>query len=140
LQASRIPNPVSFRKLARQLHLSRCLRVALVSYYKQDIENQAYFSSARADPVHTEWTFCPSTPAAILFTMLFALTTCTHLAQAIFYKKIYCWVIVCSGFIQTLNFIFRIVSIQNPNSLGPYTAWFVLILASHYHVAQEVKR
>jgi hypothetical protein len=81
--------------------------------------------------MHTEWTFCPSTPAAILFTVLFALTTFVHIAQAVLYKKRYCWVIVCSGFVQTLNYIFRIVSIKNPTSLGAYTAWFVLVFASH---------
>jgi hypothetical protein len=100
--------------------------------YIQRIENQAYISLARADLVHTEWEFCPSTPAAILFTVLFALTTSAHLGQAIFYRKPYCWVIVGSGFIQTLNYVFRIVSIKIPDNLGLYTAWFVLILASYY--------
>ncbi|KAL6796153.1 RTA1 like domain-containing protein [Trichoderma sp. SZMC 28013] len=83
---------------------------------------------ALADPEHTNWSLCPSLPAAILFTILFALTTCAHLSQAVFYKKIYCWVIVGSGLAQTVNCILRIVSIKNPNSLGPYAAWFVLIL------------
>lgn len=71
-------------------------------------------------------------PAAILFTILFALTTCEHLLQAVFYKKTYCWVIVVSGLAQTVNYICRIISIKNPNSLGPYAAWFVLILVSYF--------
>jgi hypothetical protein len=116
-----------------KIYPSKCLRVALVGCSRQGIENQAYLSSARADPVHTVWEFCPSTPAAILFTVLFALTTFAHLLQAVFYKKTYCWVVIGSGLLQTLNYIFRIVSIKSPNSLGPYTAWFVLILASHFH-------
>ncbi|KAE9374872.1 hypothetical protein N431DRAFT_533814 [Stipitochalara longipes BDJ] len=78
---------------------------------------------ARADLVHTNWDFCPSTPAAIIFTVLFALTTSAHLWQAIFYKKTYCWVIVGSGLAQTLNYIFRIISIKDPDSLSMYTAW-----------------
>jgi hypothetical protein len=63
---------------------------------------------------------------------MFALVTLAHLFQAIFYKKAYCWVIVGSGLVQTINYIFRIISIKNPNSLGPYAAWFVLILVIHY--------
>ncbi|TVY42064.1 hypothetical protein LSUB1_G001846 [Lachnellula subtilissima] len=81
--------------------------------------------SARADLVNTEWDSCPSTPAAILFAVLFALTTSAHLAQGILYKKLYSWVIICSGLAQTLNFIFRVISIKNPTNLGDYTAWFI---------------
>lgn len=87
--------------------------------------------------MNTQWTFCPSEPAAILFIVLFALTTLAHLFQAIFYKKIYCTVIICSGLIQTLNYIFRIISIRNGNSLGDYTAWFVLILVRDYSLEVE---
>ncbi|KAJ5117611.1 hypothetical protein N7448_011243 [Penicillium atrosanguineum] len=85
---------------------------------------------ALADPAHTEWSFCPSTPAAILFTILFALTTLAHLSQAIYYKKIHCGVIVGSALAQTINYICRIISIKNPNTLGPYAAWFVIILVA----------
>ncbi|KAH6879318.1 RTA1 like protein-domain-containing protein [Alternaria rosae] len=83
---------------------------------------------ALADPAHTEWSLCPSIPAAILFTILFALTTVAHMLQALHYKKIYCWVIVGSALAQTINYVCRIFSIQKPNDLGPYAAWFVIIL------------
>jgi hypothetical protein len=129
----RIPYP--FTISPNNFRLSKCLRTALVSAIHKPSRIKTYLLLARADTVHTEWTFCPSTPAAILFTILFALTTFVHAVQAIFYKKIYCWVIICSGLIQTLNFIFRIVSIKDPDSLGPYTAWFVLVLACHFHAA-----
>jgi hypothetical protein len=89
---------------------------------------------ALADPTRTEWLLCPSTPAAILFTVLFALTTVAHLLQAIYYKKIYCWVIIGSALAQTINYICRIISIKNPNDLGPYAAWFVIILVGCYEV------
>ncbi|OBT71623.1 hypothetical protein VF21_08955 [Pseudogymnoascus sp. 05NY08] len=84
--------------------------------------------SALADLDRTNWAFCPSTPPAIVFTVLFALTTFAHLSQAIFYKKAYCWVIVASALIQTVNYVCRIISIENPNILGPYAAWFILML------------
>ncbi|TVY16682.1 Sphingoid long-chain base transporter RSB1 [Lachnellula arida] len=73
--------------------------------------------AARADPVNTNWNFCPSTAAAWLFFILFALTTCAHLVQGIWHRKSYCWVIVCSGALQTVNYVFRIISIKNPTSL-----------------------
>lgn len=103
------------------------------------IENRTHTSLALADPLHTDWSLCPSMPAAILFTILFALTTCEHLLQALFYRKAYCWVIVVSGLAQTVNYIFRVISINNPNSLGPYATWFVLILVSHPWIAPEVE-
>ncbi|TVY51629.1 Sphingoid long-chain base transporter RSB1 [Lachnellula cervina] len=81
--------------------------------------------AARADLLNTRWNFCPSTAAAWLFCILFALTTCAHLVQGIWHRKSYCWVIVCSGALQTVNYVFRIISIKNPTSLGDYAAWFI---------------
>lgn len=68
--------------------------------------------------------------AAYLFTILFALTTLTHLTQAIIYRKGYCWVICCSGLAQTICYVFRVLSIQQPTSFSNYAAWFILILVS----------
>ncbi|PWY79248.1 hypothetical protein BO70DRAFT_338439 [Aspergillus heteromorphus CBS 117.55] len=79
---------------------------------------------------NTMWDFCPSVAAAYLFTILFALTTLAHLAQAIIYRKPYCWVITVSGLIQTVTYIFRVLSILNPASYTDYAAWFVLILVA----------
>ncbi|KAJ6017113.1 hypothetical protein N7451_000492 [Penicillium sp. IBT 35674x] len=74
------------------------------------------------------WNFCPSVAAAYLFIVLFALTTISHTVQAILHRKFYCWVIAMSGTIQTLTYIFRVLSILNPASYANYAAWFVLIL------------
>lgn len=74
------------------------------------------------------WNFCPSLGAACFFTALFGLTTFTHLFQAIWYQKPYCWVITGSGTVQTVTYIFRVISILNPASFGDYAAWFVCIL------------
>ena len=76
------------------------------------------------------WDFCPSLAASYLFTILFALTTLAHIAQAILYRKPYCWVIATSGLIQTITYIFRILSILHPASYTDYAAWFVLILVA----------
>jgi hypothetical protein len=100
---------------------------------------RAYFSIARADLTTTDWAFCPSNSPAILFAVLFALTSFAHLMQALIYKKTYCLVIVSSGLLQTICYIFRVVSIKNPNSLGPYAAWFVIILAGLCYAVEDIK-
>ncbi|PYH97890.1 hypothetical protein BO71DRAFT_447590 [Aspergillus ellipticus CBS 707.79] len=79
---------------------------------------------------NTMWDFCPSVGAAYLFTILFALTTIAHIAQAVIHRKPYCWVIAMSGTIQTVTYIFRVLSILNPASYTDYAAWFVLILVA----------
>ncbi|KAJ5923251.1 hypothetical protein N7454_008496 [Penicillium verhagenii] len=76
------------------------------------------------------WNFCPSIGAAYLFIVLFGLTTVGHVVQAIMHRKLYCWVIAMSGTIQTITYIFRVLSILNPASYEEYAAWFVLILVA----------
>ncbi|KAL6823640.1 RTA1 like domain-containing protein [Trichoderma camerunense] len=76
------------------------------------------------------WQFFPSLGASILFLVLFFLTTAVHLGQAIHYKQKYCWVIIMSGIWQVLTYIFRTISIQQPDSFNYYAAWFVLILVA----------
>ncbi|KAL6802902.1 RTA1 like domain-containing protein [Trichoderma sp. SZMC 28013] len=74
------------------------------------------------------WQFSPSLGASITFLILFVLTTAIHLGQAIYYKQKYCWVIIMSGIWQVLTYIFRTISIQQPDSFNYYATWFVLIL------------
>ncbi|KAH7229874.1 hypothetical protein BKA60DRAFT_646233 [Fusarium oxysporum] len=76
----------------------------------------------------TKWDFCPNLAAAYIMTVVFALATFTHAVQAVRYRKPFCWTITMSGLLQTLAYLFRILSIKNPASLGLYAAWFVLIL------------
>lgn len=77
-----------------------------------------------------QWLFTPSLGASILFLVLFFLTTLVHLAQAILYRNRYGAVIVLSALVQTLTYIFRTLSIQNPYSFSDYVVWFVLILVA----------
>lgn len=79
---------------------------------------------------NTMWSFCPSLAASIVFLILFFTTTIVHLVQMIYHRKPYCWVITMSGLWQTLTYIFRTTSIQDPSSFGMYAAWFVLILVA----------
>ncbi|KAK3725926.1 hypothetical protein LTR37_000074 [Vermiconidia calcicola] len=78
----------------------------------------------------TIWAFCPNLGAAYAFAVFFGLTFCTHVAQGIYYRKAYTWVIAMSALWQMAAYIFRVLSINAPASLGAYAAWFVLILVA----------
>jgi uncharacterized membrane protein len=41
----------------------------------------------------TYWSFCPSLGAAVAFLVFFFLTFVAHVAQGVFYRKAYTWVI-----------------------------------------------
>lgn len=84
---------------------------------------------AATDP-NSQWGFCPSLGASIAFLAFFALTTALHLFQGIHYRKPYSWVIIMSGVWQTACYVFRTLSIQNPESFAFYAAWFILILVA----------
>ncbi|KAK5195854.1 hypothetical protein LTR92_004795 [Exophiala xenobiotica] len=77
---------------------------------------------------NTLWTFCPSIAAACTFTIFFGLLLAAHVIQGIYYRKWYTWVISMGALWQTIAYIFRVISIADPASLGDYAAWFVLIL------------
>ncbi|KAK2132108.1 hypothetical protein NOF04DRAFT_1321031 [Fusarium oxysporum II5] len=56
----------------------------------------------------------------------FALATIAHAIQAIRYRKPYYWTIAMSGLLETLAYLFRILSINNPVSLGRTESWATL--------------
>lgn len=76
------------------------------------------------------WDFCANLPAAILFTVLFGLTTIAHIAQAVIYKKIYSTVIILAGATQAAAYALRSLSIANPSNETFYTLWFILLMVS----------
>ncbi|KAJ5231832.1 uncharacterized protein N7469_006420 [Penicillium citrinum] len=76
------------------------------------------------------WDFCPSVAASYLFAVLFGLTTLAHITQAIVHRKFYCWVIVVSGVMQTVTYVFRALSILHVTSYSYYAIWFILILVA----------
>jgi len=74
------------------------------------------------------WTYCPSLPAAILFSVLFGIITTYHIYQAHFFKKSFCWVLIMGAIWETAAFVIRCVAIQNPTSQGAFDPQFLLIL------------
>ena len=75
-----------------------------------------------------EWPYYPSFGAAILFSILFGVTTVTHIVQARLYCKRFCWVIIMAGIWETTGFVLRILSTRNQISMGLYIPEELFIL------------
>ncbi|KIW84060.1 hypothetical protein Z517_03306 [Fonsecaea pedrosoi CBS 271.37] len=74
------------------------------------------------------WGYCPSFAAAILFTVLFGITTCAHIVQAVVYRKPFAMVLIMGALWETGGYVARVSSIENQLSSGIYTAQLLLIL------------
>ncbi|MCJ1357595.1 MAG: hypothetical protein MMC33_007591 [Icmadophila ericetorum] len=62
--------------------------------------------------------FYPSFGAALLFSILFGALTIAHIAQAVHYKKGFCWVIIVGSLWETGSFVFRTLSTRDQQSIG----------------------
>ncbi|KAJ7139035.1 RTA1 like protein-domain-containing protein [Mycena epipterygia] len=60
--------------------------------------------------------YCPSFPAAVLFSVLFGLTTLAHIIQAIHYRKKFCWVVIMAGGWETAGLVLRVFSVLHTTS------------------------
>jgi len=60
--------------------------------------------------------YCPSFPAAVLFSVLFAFTTIAHIIQAIHYRKRFCWVVIMAATWETGGLVLRVFSVLNTTS------------------------
>jgi hypothetical protein len=79
------------------------------------------------DP-NSQWNYCPSYGAAILFICLFGLTTLTHILQAILHKKPFAWVLIMGGAWETAGYIFRTFSVEHQLNTAYAIAQQLLIL------------
>lgn len=79
------------------------------------------------DPANL-WKYCPSLAAALVFFILFGGSTLFHIFQAIKFRKTFCWVLIMGGIWETLAYITRFISAQNPTKSGTYDLNFILIL------------
>ena len=72
--------------------------------------------------------YCPSLVAAILFSVLFGLTTLLHIAQAIHYRKRFAFILIMGGTWEAAGYIVRILSIYRQLNSTLYTIQTLLIL------------
>ncbi|KAF9265934.1 hypothetical protein L218DRAFT_923430 [Marasmius fiardii PR-910] len=70
-----------------------------------------------ADPDYP-YPYCINFSAAIAFSVIFGLTTILHFAQAIYFRKKFCWVIVMAGLWETTSYIFRVLSAYDISPQG----------------------
>ncbi|KAL2401273.1 putative lipid transporter atnI [Exophiala dermatitidis] len=84
--------------------------------------------AAFADNPKIYWSYCPSEAAAILFVVLYGLTTLVHLAQAIIYRQKNAYIITFGGLLETTAFILRLIVIKTLDLSEVYEAQFILIL------------
>ncbi|KAJ9610264.1 hypothetical protein H2200_005041 [Cladophialophora chaetospira] len=74
------------------------------------------------------WAYCPSFAAAMIFVVLFGLTSCAHIFQAIMYRKPFAMVLIMGALWETGGYVARIISIENQHQSGVYTVQLLLIL------------
>ncbi|CAG8292335.1 unnamed protein product [Penicillium nalgiovense] len=75
-----------------------------------------------------QYSYCANGPAAVFFTVLFGLTWIAHFAQAIMYRKRFCWVIVVATVWQCIGMIMRTYSTIDQTKSTTTAAGQLLIL------------
>ncbi|KZO94507.1 hypothetical protein CALVIDRAFT_565575 [Calocera viscosa TUFC12733] len=80
------------------------------------------------DP-NAEYFYCANYPAAVLFSALYGLTTIVLLAQAIAYRKPFCWVIIMGSTWELVGLITRTLSTlnQSQETFGDISQPFTLL-------------
>lgn len=79
------------------------------------------------DP-NSNWNYCPSFPAAVLFCVLFGITIVVHIAQATIYRKPFALVLCMGAAWECAGYVFRILSVLNELNSAFATAQLLLIL------------
>ncbi|KIW93834.1 uncharacterized protein Z519_05149 [Cladophialophora bantiana CBS 173.52] len=74
------------------------------------------------------WVYCPSFGAAVLFAVLFALSTIAHIVQALRFRKKFCWTIIMAGLWETTGFAVRSYSAREFRGLGHFIPQQLLII------------
>ncbi|KAJ9412318.1 hypothetical protein FOXG_14965 [Fusarium oxysporum f. sp. lycopersici 4287] len=102
--------------------------------------------AAKCDPNyrHADWSFCryePSTAAAVIFVVLFSITTIVHVFQLIKTKTWYMLAFCLGGISEIAGYIGRAInSTEDPGcwTLGPYVVQSVLLLIAPALMAASI--
>ncbi|KAJ7455893.1 hypothetical protein FB451DRAFT_1342275 [Mycena latifolia] len=79
--------------------------------------------------------YCPSFPAAVLFSALFGLTTFAHVVQAVRYRKKFCWVVIMAGSWETGGLVLRLLILLAPLWINAFL--YVLMACLVYFFVPE---
>lgn len=74
------------------------------------------------------WVYCPSFEAAILFSVLFSLTTIAHIVQAIIYRKRFAFVLIMGAAWESGGYIVRTLAVTQQKNSAFQTIQQLLIL------------
>ncbi|WXC65394.1 hypothetical protein SNK03_011197 [Fusarium graminearum] len=80
------------------------------------------------DACNSNYYFDPSFAANLAFCMLFGLTTIAHLAQAVLFKKRFCWVAIMGATWETIAFAFKTLGSHDQQNLTYLTVGQILFL------------
>ncbi|KAJ5485554.1 lipid transporter atnI [Penicillium diatomitis] len=69
--------------------------------------------------------YVPSFAAAVLFCVLFGMSTLLHCVQSLIYKRTYMWVLIMGGAWEVLAFVFRTLQTRHQNN-GDWDTLFTL--------------
>ncbi|KND88824.1 hypothetical protein TOPH_06533, partial [Tolypocladium ophioglossoides CBS 100239] len=72
------------------------------------------------------YSFYPSFEGNLAFAVLFGVSTLVHVAQAVAYRKRFCWVIIMGGLWETAAFVIRTVGAHNQQQMQ-YAIWGLLL-------------
>ncbi|RDW57700.1 hypothetical protein BP5796_12501 [Coleophoma crateriformis] len=72
--------------------------------------------------------YCPSLPAAILFTVLYGLAVIGHIFLAYKYRKPFCWVLIMGGTWEFISILTRVVLIFSPYNQPLSNVSFVFLV------------
>jgi RTA1 like protein len=78
---------------------------------------------------NSNYSYDPSFAGALVFAILFGITTFTHIYQAVAYKRLrLCWVIIMGATWEFVSFALRVAGTRNQQSAGLATASQILLL------------
>ena len=92
------------------------------------MKNYEPFLDPRSE--NSSFQYCPSFPAALTFTAIFALLLLAHVMQAFQYRKPFAWVICMAAAWETAGFALRSLNVIHQTSLGLSMPSTILILLS----------
>ncbi|KIX10031.1 uncharacterized protein Z518_01112 [Rhinocladiella mackenziei CBS 650.93] len=98
-----------------------------VLHYQDRSNMKCDLVAAREDD-SIAWVYCPSFGAAVLFAVLFGLSTILHIIQAVNFRKKFCWVIIMAGLWETAGFAVRSYSAKQFRGLGHFIPQQLLII------------
>ncbi|CAK7235066.1 hypothetical protein SBRCBS47491_009163 [Sporothrix bragantina] len=86
------------------------------------------YGNVPIDACNSQYNFNPTFAPAVAFSVIYALLTVVHVAQAFIYKKRYTWVIIMAALWETIAFVLHALGAHDQQNSGYATGWTLLFL------------